>query len=327
MTHHDTQKNTKEFSFKPAWWLPGAHLQTLWAALFRKKNLHKMIVRRERIELKDGDFVDIDWVGNKQRPLVLILHGLEGSINSPYAQGLLQAISQSNAWQAGVLHFRSCSGELNRLPRFYHSGDTADLIEVVQLLKSRNPHLAIVVVGVSMGANILLKCLGQSNQLEITAAIAISTPFNLKNSVLKLQRGFSRIYDRHLLKRLVKKVREKFKFTASPINLAAITFKNLYDFDEFVTAPLHGFKNAEDYYQQSSCCTYLKNISVPTLILHARDDPFMTPHVIPTAEEISASTILEVYDHGGHVGFVAGNFWSPVYWLEGRVLRFLELVN
>ena len=309
--------------FKPAWWLPGPHLQTLWAPLFRRKS-KDVAIKRERFVLSDGDFIDIDWANASYKKTVLILHGLEGSIDSAYAHGLLSKIARNFPWRVGVMHFRSCSGAANLLPRFYHSGDTQDLAEFVEHIHKQINDLAIV--GFSLGANVLLKWLGETGaQSTITAACAVSTPFDLLKCVFRLQTGFSVIYDRYLLGRLRKKLNFKFNTGDAPRYIPnAQYFKSLYDFDHHVTAPLHGFKSAKDYYRRASCRPYLKNIQIPTLLLQSRDDPFMQADVIPDASELSDKIQLEVHERGGHVGFVSGHLpWKPEYWLETRIPNFL----
>jgi predicted alpha/beta-fold hydrolase len=313
--------------FTPAWWLPGPHLQTLWGALIRPNHSRRISLVRERIELSDGDFVDLDWAGEGDKPIVIMLHGLEGSAQSGYAQGLLKTLVRDHAWRAVVMHFRSCSGEPNRLPRFYHSGDTADLAAIVQILKEREPHTPVAAIGVSMGANVLLKWLGETSASNrLVAAVAVSTPFDLSQSVLRLKQGFSRVYDRHFLKRLYQKMQLKFTKQLSPIKLPTRDMlQTISDFDEHVTAPLHGFQGADDYYRQSSCRQFINTIRVPTLLLHAKDDPFMFAETIPLASELPDAVVLEVSDRGGHVGFVMGRFpWKPVYWLEHRIPLFLK---
>jgi len=297
-------------SFKPAWWLPHAHLQTLWQGLCRReiKNLH---IKRERLELPDGDFVDLDWVGKNSGPIVLILHGLEGSITSPYAQGMLSAV-EHHGWRGVLMNFRGCSGERNRLPRLYHAGETHDLEILIQALRQRHPDTPITAIGFSLGGNVLLKWLGETSQNNpLTAAIGISIPFELHKSVVRMNQGFSRVYQKFLLRSLNTKMNTHFK-----------TLKN---FDEKITAPLHGFVDASDYYSNSSCRQYLHLIRVPTLLLQAKDDPFMTNDLLPEPNELPAQVILEVFENGGHVGFISGRFpWNPQYWLEKRVPEFLS---
>lgn len=282
-------------SFKPAWWLPSSHLQTVWPVLFRR--LHNIKLNRERVELPDGDFVDLDWAGKKTKNIVIILHGLEGSAQSSYAQGLLAILSEHKDFQPVVMHFRGCSGEQNRLPRFYHSGDTQDIAYVVNFLKQREPHASIFAVGFSMGGNVLLKWLGETGVSNpLIAAVAISTPFELNKCVQRLRYGFSRVYDWYLLKRLRQKALNKFSVALTNlVNLEIIkSSRTLNEFDECITAPLHGFSNAQEYYEKSSSRQYLKTIGVPTLLLQAKDDPFMSADVIPEINELSTSVTLEV---------------------------------
>jgi predicted alpha/beta-fold hydrolase len=310
--------------FRSAWWLPGPHCQTLWPTLVRRRK--KLALRRERFELADGDFVDLDWTALSTGPLVLVLHGLEGSIKSAYAHGLLRALNQQGL-RAALMHFRGCSGEVNRLPRSYHLGETSDLATVINALQAREPGVRIAVVGFSAGGNVLLKWLGETAQANpLVAAVAVSVPFQLDQSVARLRKGFSRVYERHLLRRLCRKVARKFRGKTPPFPLPSLSaLKTLREFDEKITAPLYGFANADAYYHYASSRQYLTSIHVPTLLLQARDDPFMPASAIPTAAELSKTVTLEVTPHGGHVGFVSGRLpWRPRYWLDERIPAFLQ---
>ncbi len=302
-------------NFKPAWWLRDAHLQTLWPALLRRpiKNLE---LKRERIELPDGDFIDLDWTEGSG-PIVILLHGLEGSIDSSYAKGMLRAL-QNNHCRGVFLNFRGCSGEANRLSRAYHSGETNDLNTIVHLLKAREPTTPLAAVGFSLGGNVLLKWLGETKKENpLKAAVAISVPFELHKAILRVNRGFSRIYQWHLLKCLQKKMKLK--------SVSTEQFGSLRDFDDHITAPLHGFKDSNDYYIRCSSRQFVPHIAVPTLLLQAKDDPFMTEDVVPTLQELPPHVTLEISEYGGHVGFVSGHFpWNPIYWLESRVPAFLQ---
>lgn len=317
-----------EVQFKPAWWLRNSHFQTLWPTLCRKeiKNLH---LERERIELPDGDFIDIDWAGpcQKDSPIVMILHGLEGSIKSPYAKGMLLAL-HAQGWRGAFMNFRGCSGEHNRLVRGYHSGDTADVSFIVNSIKLREPSIPIAAIGFSLGGNVLVKWLGETGLANpLTAAVAISVPFEVQKVVKRMNTGFSRIYQWHLLNCLREKIKTKFQNSESvPFSVAEITkIKTLREFDNKVTAPLHGFLNAEDYYNKSSCRAYIKNIRKPTLLLQAKDDPFLVEDLLPTARELPEFVKFELSEKGGHVGFVSGKIpWRPEYWLEKRVPLFLK---
>jgi len=302
-------------------------LQTLYPALLRKPPA--LTLKNEQLELSDGDFIDLSWTEEKQTsPIVILLHGLEGSINSPYAKGILKTI-QDIGWQGVLMHFRGCSGRHNRLERSYHSGETGDLNSLIHTLKTRHPDRKITAIGVSLGGNVLLKYLGeQGNKCKLTAAMAISVPFDLADGAKALNKGFSKVYQRHLIKRLCIKMRDKFKHKPAPIDLDKLSeWTNFYLFDHNVTAPLHGFASADDYYTKSSSKQFLKNITTPTLILHSKDDPFMSQKAIPTKEELSSSVTLELTEHGGHVGFVYGK--SPFrakYWIEKRLVEYFKSV-
>jgi predicted alpha/beta-fold hydrolase len=314
-----------ERDFKPAWWLTNEHLQTVWSTLCRKVR-HDVKVTRERFELSDGDFLDLDWCGSGHGPIVILLHGLEGSIHSPYVKGMLHAI-QRQGWRGVLMHFRCCSEELNRLPRTYHSGETGDINTLVQELVRREPGVSIAVLGFSLGGNVLLKWLGESPQSHhVKAAIAVSVPFELSKSVDKINQGLSKFYQWHFIKSLHKKMLWKFGAQGAPFPVPPLSkLRTIRDFDNRVTAPLHGFDNAEDYYTQSSSRQFLRHIDVPTLLLQAKDDPFMTLDLLPTSEELSSSVTLELSEKGGHVGFVSGSLpWRAEYWLEKRIPAFLS---
>lgn len=309
--------------FRPAWWLSSAHLQTVWQTLFRRRPA--IPLRRERLELPDGDFVDLAWTARDTGPVAVVLHGLEGSVESPYASGTLNALAR-HGWRGVLMHFRGCSGEPNRLDRGYHSGDTADLEHLVTLLRAREPRTPLAAVGYSLGGNVLLKWLGERGaRAPLCAAVAVSVPFVLGRVADRLDHGLSRLYQWWLLNSMRAGLRRKFARRPAPIDLGAMRrWRTFRSFDDHVTAPLHGFTDAEDYYRRSSSRPFLRSIRVPTLIVHARDDPFMDPDVIPDPEELSPTTTLELSEGGGHVGFVTGaNPWKPRYWLDERIPAFL----
>lgn len=313
--------------FKPAWWLKNSHLQTIWPALCRP-NVKDLNLKRERVELPDGDFIDLDWASNEgDGPIILILHGLEGSIDSHYAKSLLKRFTD-HGWRGAFMHFRGCSGEPNRLARGYHSGETGDVEFVVRQVREREPNVRMAVVGISLGGNVLLKWLGETAEQPqlVDAAIAVSVPFELHKAATRMQQGFSRFYQWYFMKCLRERLVEKFQVTVSPVNPDVLhELRNMFEFDDKVTAPLHGFNGVDDYYTTSSSRQYLGRIKVPTLIMHAKDDPFMSSDVIPEPHELSSSIILEVSDHGGHVGFVGGKYpWRPEYWLDQRIPDFLK---
>ena len=309
--------------FTPAWWLRGPHPQTIWAARVRRPPAVPMT--RERLELPDGDFIDLDWAG-ESGPIAVILHGLQGSSRSPHVRGLLGALRRYG-WRGAVMHFRGCSGEPNRLPRTYHSGETGDLGQVVRHLHARHPSTPIAAVGFSLGGNVLLKWLAERGAgAEVDVAAAVSVPFRLGRVADRLERGFSRVYKRHFIADLQRAILKKFRHRPGPLDLDAVRREwSFRGFDDRVTAPLHGFRDAEHYYAEASCRQYLRGVARPTLILHSIDDPFMTRDVLPRADELSPSVRIECSAAGGHVGFVGGRTpWSARYWLEERILRFLS---
>lgn len=310
----------KASRFEPAWWLPGPHLPTLWAALARRHP--DVTLHPERLELADGDFLELRWCGSESGPLVVLLHGLEGSFRSKYAAALARLIEQAG-WGAVVMQFRGCSGEPNRLDRSYHSGDTADLQAVLAHLRRRFPHRQFFAVGYSLGGNVLLKHLGESGDAcDIAAAAAVSVPFELAAGAERLNRGLSRVYQYHLIRSMKRKLREKFADRRAPIDFSDLDRCNdFWSFDDQVTAPLHGFHNAEEYYRKSSCRQFLAAIRIPTLLLHAADDPFLSRSAVPGYDELSPTTTLQLTRRGGHVGFVAGrNPLKPHYWIDARLM-------
>lgn len=311
-------------TFRPAWWLPGPHLQTLYPSLVRRRI--RPPLQRERLELPDGDFIDIDWTGNRSGPIVLVLHGLEGSLESHYTGGILTALA-AHGYRAGLMYFRGCSGAPNRLQRSYHSGDTADLETVVTRIVRHNPGAGLVVIGYSLGGNVLLKWLGEGNDTAaVRAAVAVSVPFDLDRAARRLEHGLSRIYQHHLLNRLRRSVQAKAARYPPPVPLEQLaTLRTFRQFDDAITAPLHGFRDVDDYYTRASCRQYLRGIRTPVLIIHALDDPFLPADAVPRATELAAPVTLELSPHGGHVGFVSGN--RPLcagYWLEQRICAYLR---
>lgn len=314
-----------ESSFKPAWWLHNAHAQTLYPTLLRQ--IKAPIDRRERFELPDGDFVDLAWALNglaSDAPLVILLHGLGGDASSKYIAGLLKACNQQG-WRGVLMHFRGASHEPNRLVRAYHSGDTGDIHCLLEVLMKREPHTKKALVGISLGGNVALKWLGEQGvQSFVHAAVAVSVPFQLRLVADRINQGFSRIYQSYLLNRLRQVFSRKL---AKHGGLSAKDIEScdcFWTFDDRITAPLHGYANVHDYYRKASSRQYLAAIATPTLIIHALDDPFMTPDVIPREEELSDDITLEISRKGGHVGFIEGTIPGfPTYWLDKRVPQFL----
>lgn len=306
--------------FAPAWWLRNRHLQTIFPNFFRPRP--RIVLRRERLELPDGDFTDVEWTLRRKGPIVVVLHGLEGSVRSRYATAILRRI-EAYGWRGALLHFRGCSGEPNRTTRSYHSGFTEDFDWFVRELKRREPETPIAALGYSLGGNALLKWLGETDDAPslIATAVAVSVPFDLAEAGRAIDSGFSKLYQWVLMRRMRRSARRKFAAMAMPVPRPDFArLRTFRQFDDVLTAPLHGFKDADDYYRCCSSRHFLRHIRVPTLILHAADDPFMTPVVIPAPDELSPAVTLELADRGGHVGFVGGtNPLRPRYWLEERI--------
>lgn len=318
--------------YRPAWWIPGAHAQTLWGKLARRRPLVQ--TRIERWETPDDDFLEIHRLDAPATvrddpaaiPHVLLLHGLEGTIHSHYAQGLLAEMHR-RGWSADLLIWRSCGSEPNRARRFYHSGETGDLAFVLDRIALTRPHAPLAVAGVSLGGNILLKYLGEEREKAnalLVAAATVSVPFDLGRGSDYINRGFSRLYQKYFLDSLKEKAIEKQSRypdlpTADRIN--AIT--TLRGFDDTITAPVHGFDDAIDYYTRSSSIRYLHAITVDTLLLNAVDDPFLPPDVLADVSRIAEHNphlTLDFPRRGGHAGFVGGrNPFHPMYYLERRV--------
>ena len=320
-------------TFKPAWWLNNPHLQTLYPALLRKPP--NPVLKRERLITNDDDFIDIDFCGEGDLPLVILLHGLTGSSQSVYIKGLQQAL-----WERGLrsvaLNFRGCSGEYNHSSRCYHSGETGDIDFLYRTLRTREPDTQMAAVGFSLGGNVLLKWLGeQGKQVQMFAATAVSVPLVLSACASKLDSGFSKLYRASLLRELKEYVHLKQQHLESlgKTEEAEIlrhigdldNITSFWQYDDRVIAKLYDFANVEDYYQRSSSRQFLQAITVPTLLIQAQDDPFMTSSVIPEITELSSSVFLETTQAGGHVGFISGNNpLQPEYWLEQRIPEFLQ---
>lgn len=314
--------------FTPAWYLRNRHVQTLWGKLVRR--LPPAPTRLERWDTPDGDFIELHRIaGAPEAPRLVILHGLEGTIRSHYAQGLLHEADR-RGWGADLLIFRSCGGEMNKARRFYHSGETSDVAFVIDRLVAVEPSRAIVAAGVSLGGNVLLKYLGEKGEAvpaQLRAAAAISVPFDLARSSTQIQKGFARLYQWHFMRSLRRKAGTKlaqFPDIASADVLART--RTMYDFDDVITAPLHGFADADDYYRQSSSLFWLEGIRRPTLLLSATDDPFLPPDVFARVRAVAArnaSLTVEFAARGGHAGFIAAEGRRLRYFAEQRACDFL----
>lgn len=308
--------------YQAPFWLPGGHLQTIYPA----KLLSKPAVnyRRERWVCPDQDFIDVDFVdGKPDAPLLVLFHGLEGSSNSHYARALMASCAKLG-WHGAVPHFRGCSGELNRGPRFYHSGDSQEVAWILQTLRAKHPG-KMYACGVSLGGNALLRWLGEfGHQAEIVeAACAISAPLDLAQGGAALSRGFNLIYTHSFLQTLKPKCLQKLEqFPGLFDRDGMLGAKNLYEFDNVVTAPLHGYKDTDDYWHRASGKHVLEDITVPTLVLNARNDPFLPGRFLP--QKAAPAVTLEYPEHGGHVGFASGMLPGNLNWLPQRILQFLQ---
>jgi len=313
-------------AFAPPWWLANPHLQTIYGAIAVRAP--RIALRRERWDTPDGDFVDVDFMdGPTGAPWVHLYHGLEGSSNSPYARALMAHV-KARGWRGTVFHFRGCSGEPNRLPRAYHSGDSAEIDWSLREVRRRAGAAPVYVAGVSLGGNALAKWLGESGAgaLEVVqAAAVVSAPLDLMAAGDALGRGFALNYARHFLQSLKSSTREKLERFPGLVDEAAMRrSRTLRDFDNVVTAPLHGFRDTDDYWTRASAKPLLGNVRVPTLVINARDDPFLPEKALPTEREVSSAVSLEFPARGGHVGFVSGPFPGNPDWLPTRILHFFE---
>jgi uncharacterized protein len=315
-------------AYRAPWWLPGGHLQTIYAHFLKRET--DLCLRRERWETPDSDFIDLDWLDSSEDSanLIVLFHGLEGCSSSHYARSLMKQ-SRRLGWRGVVSHFRGCSGENNRLLRAYHSGDSSEIDWILRRLKENNPRAKIYAVGVSLGGNVLLKWLGEQADRAlgiVEKAAAVSAPVDLAAAAGVLDRGCRKlIYTRYFLRTLKQKSLYKIAKHQLQIDLhqvrAASTFHQI---DDLFTAPVHGFESAEDYWAQSSSKPWMAQIRVPTLLINARNDPFLPAVALPDVKEVSQSVILEYPDSGGHVGFISGRFPGNLDWLPQRIFSFFQ---
>jgi len=321
----------------PAWWIPGAHMQTAWARIARSRRL--VAFEREVLTTPDDDDLVLDHVsGPPASPRVLLLHGLEGSAYSLHTQGLALLVARAG-WRSTVLNFRSCARDVrdieqrlpNRQPRLYHSGETGDLDFVVRTLAAREPAAPIYALGFSLGGAVLLKWLGEvGNASAIRAAATISVPYDLAAASRYLERRVGRIYAAHFTPRLKSKALDlllRFPRETAHIDPDRVRrARTFHDFDECLTAPLHGFASADDYYSRSSSHQFLAHVAVPTLCLSSEDDPFFPgADVFRARDAASAAVRFEITPWGGHTGFVTGAWpWRPQYWAEERAVDWLR---
>ena len=309
-------------------WCKNPHLQTIWPRFF---GLRKIVpVTMERIDTPDDDFGDLAWgpAPEETQAVIVLFHGLEGSKDSHYIQDMLQACI-GQPWQVVLMHFRGCSGEPNRTHRAYHSGETADALWLSQELRKRYPTIPFCAVGYSLGGNMLLKLAGETKaENPFSMCVSVSAPLRLDECAKAIANGFAQVYQRKLLNSMRKMLRQKFALLDYQgklrINESQINNLDTFEkFDENITAPLHGFASANDYYQKCSGMQFLKSITVPTLVIHALDDPFMNEAVVPGEQALSPSVAYEYSRRGGHVGFAQGKPWSTSTWLGTRLVSFI----
>ena len=312
-------------------WLPGKHLQTIYPAAWMP--LPQITYRRQQWETPDGDFIELDWLGtpieadgSAEQPLVVLFHGLEGNSRSHYALRLMATLQGKN-WRGVVVHFRGCGGTPNRLPRSYHCGDSAEIDWILRRIRSIHNGL-IYAVGVSLGGNALLKWLGEQQDAArgiIDKAAAISAPVALPITGRVLGTGFNKVYAGRFLQTLRPKAlsmiaRHRLDFDTAAIKAA----RNLWHYDDLFTAPLHGFKDADDYWESANSRPFLMTIKLPTLLLNARNDPFLPERDLPAADEVSPFVTRDFPKQGGHVGFVCRGEKNGRDWLPDRILCFLQ---
>lgn len=315
-------------TFRPAWWLPGPHLPTVFGKLVRRvPPAHDRI---ERWAVPDGDEVSVALIDppTPAAPILTIFHGLEGTIRSTYAQGLLHQ-ARRRGWGAAMLIWRSCDGRIPRAPRMYHSGETSDAQFFLHALANRHPESALLSVGVSLGANVLLKWLGEhAAPSTLRAAAAVSTPFDLAEGARHLERGFSRVYVRHFVQSLRRKALAALDVHPRlPVDRARLLrARSFWEFDDVFTAPVHGFHGADDYYQRSSSLGFLPRIVTPVLLFSAIDDPFLPSAVLDEVRHHAGTNRALHVDFtptGGHVGWIAGSPIAPHYYMEAHVTDWL----
>ncbi|WP_239495226.1 hydrolase [Salinicola halophilus] len=321
-----TRGGTFVADFRPPRGLGNRHVQTLLPRWLPRQALARTT---EIVELSDGDFVELAWSDpaphSPVAPIFVLFHGLEGSIDSPYARQLLHGVAQ-RGWRGALMHFRGCGTLPNRLPRAYHSGDTGDAREILERIRQRYPRAPMVAAGVSLGANMLMKLVAET-PMDLTGAIAINAPLDLAASADALNGKRGRVYQRYLLAELRRKLACQLERHTLPLSLATADLRALdtfWAYDDAVTAPLHGFASASDYYRRASAGPLLGSITTPTLILHADDDPFMPANLFARLPAPAPAVRLEIAPHGGHVGYIECDRGRLRSWLARRVVAQLE---
>ncbi len=317
-----------ESNYRAPLWLPGAHLQTVVAA--RLVPQPRVDYRRERWDSPDRDFIDVDFATPEPAaaaaPVLVLFHGLEGCSSSHYALSIMRAAAD-RGWRGLVVHFRGCSGEPNRLPRAYHSGDSPEGDWILRRVHERYPQARLHAVGISLGGNMLAKWLGErgAEAQFITAAASIGSPLDLAAGGAALSRGFNRLYSKMFLATLKDKALAKIERFPGVASAPAIrACRDLYDFDNAYTAPVHGFRDTDDYWLRASGKPWLRSVAVPHLVFNARNDPFVPASSLPCVQDVSRFVHLEQPQEGGHIGFASGNFPGDLGFLPERLFRFFE---
>lgn len=310
--------------FRPRWWLRNPHVQTIYASKLAK--LPDIDTQHERLELSDGDFLDLNWSKKTSGPMVCLFHGLAGCVDSAYARRAIHAL-EANGYRPVFMHHRGCSGEPNRLAISYHSGHTQDIATLITTVRKRYPNERVAAVGYSLGANALLKYLGERGaDSGLDMAVSVCPPLVLSTCADTINTGFARVYQRYLLKLMHQQYAAK-QVAYPDLNLKDLpaNLTNFWRFDNAVTAPLHGYKDVHDYYKRCSARPFVPSIKTPTHILYALNDPFFTPSVLPNNDELSDSVQLHTPEYGGHVGFV--EHAAPanhIHWLDQRIAQWLK---
>lgn len=325
--------NPTGFAYRAPWWLPGGNTQTIWAALAGRRHFGAAPRwRRERWATPDdGDFIDVDHALHGSppgAPLLVLFHGLEGSSSSHYAEAFAD-FAATRGVAFAVPHFRGCSGELNHAPRAYHSGDFAEVDWILQRFADANPRRPLLAVGVSLGGNALLRWAGEMGEAaarRVRAVAAVCSPLDLAAGGHAIGRGFNRlIYTRMFLRSMVPKALKKLEQHPGLFDRAALlAARDLYEFDNLFTAPLHGFQGTDDYWSRASAKPLMPRIRVPALALNARNDPFVPASSLPNAREAGSHVTLWQPAQGGHVGFPVS--YGP-FGLPGHVRAMPEAVG
>ncbi len=333
-------------AYRAPWWLPGGHLQTVYSASLAPRQ--SVAYRRERWDttpngVADGDFIDVDIatpaldnlaqageataIAASLKPTLVVFHGLEGSSQSPYALALME-VCLARGWNGMVVHFRGCSGEINRLPRAYHSGDATEIDWVLRKVKARSGAAPLYAAGVSLGGTALMTWLGERGSDAaklVRAAAAVSAPLDLMASGDALGRGFNLFYAMHFLATMKRKSLIKLQRHPGIFDAAAVAqSRTLREFDNIVTAPLHGYRDTDDYWTRASSKPGLVFVQVPALLINARNDPFLPEQALPARRQVSSWIHLDFPQHGGHVGFSSPHFPGRAEWLPQRIFHFFE---